>query len=166
MTDWQQPFTVLLTQSQGASVLHETVYENRLGYTDTLVQMGADISSFRQCLGGKLCRFHNTGCNHSIVVKGATPLIGKPITIPDLRAGFAYVMAALIAEGESTITGTEFLDRGHENLTNKLQKLGADISKIPLPKQRAKKDPDLFLYEFSQDLEDESELSALHRLDI
>ncbi|MCB1112984.1 MAG: UDP-N-acetylglucosamine 1-carboxyvinyltransferase, partial [Chlamydiia bacterium] len=52
MTDWQQPFVVLMTQATGSSVVHETVYENRFGYTDTLKTMGADITLFRQCLGG------------------------------------------------------------------------------------------------------------------
>ena len=57
MTDWQQPFVVLLTQAAGSSVVHETVYENRFGYTETLSEMGADITLFTQCLGGKQCRF-------------------------------------------------------------------------------------------------------------
>ena len=69
-TDWQQPFVVLLTQSSGSSVVHETVYENRFGYSETLVEMGADISLFRQCLGGKACRFAQQGHYHSLVVKG------------------------------------------------------------------------------------------------
>ena len=68
--------------------------------------------------------------HHSIIVKGETPLEGKEITIPDLRAGFAYVMAALIATGESTIIGMQFLDRGYEKLVTKLQALGAKIHRI------------------------------------
>jgi UDP-N-acetylglucosamine 1-carboxyvinyltransferase len=95
MTDWQQPFVVLLTQIHGTSVVHETVYENRFGYTQNLKEMGADIELFTQCLGGKPCRFASGGFHHSIVVKGPSVLKGKDISIPDLRAGFAYVMAAL-----------------------------------------------------------------------
>ncbi len=128
MTDWQQPFVVLLTQSSGCSVIHETVYENRFGYTETLREMGADISLFRQCLGGKQCRFASQGFGHSVIVKGATPLVGKDIHIPDLRAGFAYVMAALIASDISTISGLPFLERGYEDLIKKLKELGAEVS--------------------------------------
>jgi UDP-N-acetylglucosamine 1-carboxyvinyltransferase len=133
MTDWQQPFVVLLTQASGTSVVHETVYENRFGYSEMLVEMGADITLFRQCLGGKECRFASKHFNHSAIVKGATPLVGKEIAIPDLRAGFAYVMAAVIATGTSTITGLAFLDRGYENIDSKLHGLGIEVERIKLP---------------------------------
>lgn len=140
VTDWQQPFVVLLTQASGSSVVHETVYENRFGYTETLNEMGADITSFRQCLGGKSCRFASQSFCHSIIVKGATPLVAKEIKIPDLRAGFAYVMAAAIATGESTLSGVQFLDRGYENVVGKLQHLGLEISRVELDK-KVKTDP-------------------------
>lgn len=129
MTDWQQPFVVLLTQATGTSVVHETVYENRFGYTDTLNDMGADITVFRQCLGGKECRFSSHAYSHSLIVKGATSLAGKSIQIPDLRAGFAYVMAAVLAKDETTISGLQFLDRGYENLVSKLCQLGVDAQR-------------------------------------
>lgn len=135
MTDWQQPFVVLLTQAQGVSVIHETVYENRFGYTHTLKEMGADIELFTQCLGGKDCRFASQSHHHSLVVKGPSVLKGKEIAIPDLRAGFAYVMAALLSTEESTISNVEFLDRGYEDLIGKLSALGADISRLSLPKR-------------------------------
>lgn len=128
MTDWQQPFVVLLTQASGSSVVHETVYENRFGYTETLREMGADISLFKQCLGGKLCRFASQSFCHSVIIKGSTPLVGREIRIPDLRAGFAYVMAALVATETSTISGLYFLERGYESLVNKLEVLGANFS--------------------------------------
>ncbi|MDB2614387.1 UDP-N-acetylglucosamine 1-carboxyvinyltransferase [Chlamydiales bacterium] len=128
MTDWQQPFVVLLTQATGSSVVHETVYENRFGYTETLQKMGADIALFRQCLGGTSCRFASQSFNHSLIVRGATPLEGTQIEIPDLRAGFAYVMAALLAEGTTHLSGTKFLRRGYENIVEKLGSLGANIS--------------------------------------
>lgn len=130
MTDWQQPFVVLLTQASGTSVIHETVYENRFGYTETLNDMGADITLFRQCLGGKQCRFASQSFSHSAIVKGATVLSAKEISIPDLRAGFAYVMAALIANETSLITGLPFLDRGYEKLVPKLESLGVDVTRI------------------------------------
>ena len=138
LTDWQQPFAVLLTQATGSSVVHETVYENRLGYTETLIEMGAEISLFRQCLGGTKCRFNAHSFNHSAVIKGPTPLHAKDVAIPDLRAGFAYVMAALMADGVSVISNLHFLDRGYENLEGKLAALGAAIhrftpSEQPLP---------------------------------
>lgn len=129
LTDWQQPFVTLLTQASGSSVVHETVYENRFGYIETLNEMGADISCFRQCLGSRPCRFHNLNFNHSVVIKGTTPLVAKDISIPDLRAGFAYVMAAMLATGTSVLTGVPFLDRGYENLVGKLGSLGVDISR-------------------------------------
>jgi UDP-N-acetylglucosamine 1-carboxyvinyltransferase len=126
MTDWQQPFVTLLTQASGSSVVHETVYENRFGYTETLNEMGAEITLFRQCLGGKQCRFASQSFAHSLIVKGASPLTAKEIAIPDLRAGFAYVMAATLAKGTSVISGLHFLDRGYEKLSAKLCSLGVD----------------------------------------
>lgn len=132
MTDWQQPFAVLLTQSEGFSVIHETVYENRFGYTQTLKEMGADIELFTSCLGNKECRYALSNHRHSIVVKGPTALHAKNISIPDLRAGFAYVMAALLAKDVSTISNVHYLDRGYENLVQQLGMLGADIRRVGL----------------------------------
>ena len=129
-TDWQQPFVVLLTQSNGTSVLHETVYENRFGYTENLKEMGADIELFTQCLGASECRYSQRSFGHSLIVKGPTILQGKEITIPDLRAGFAYVMAALIAPETSVIDGIAFLDRGYEKIDEVLMSLGADIQRV------------------------------------
>lgn len=129
MTDWQQPFVVLLTQAYGNSIIHETVYENRFGYAQTLKMMGADVEVFTQCLGGKECRFASRNFHHSLIVRGPTPLVGREIAIPDLRAGFAYVMAALLAPEPSTLSGVKYLNRGYENLVGKLSSLGADISR-------------------------------------
>lgn len=137
MTDWQQPFVVLLTQASGSSVVHETVYENRFGYTELLGQMGAEVTMFRQCLGGKCCRFESQSFSHSIIVKGPTPLVGKEISVPDLRAGFAYVMAALVATDTSTISGLHFLDRGYEDLDGKLASLGVDVTRTHINEKAA-----------------------------
>lgn len=136
MTDWQQPFVVLLTQTQGTSVIHETVHENRFGYTETLNSMGADIQTFTQCLGGRECRYASQNFHHSAIVKGATPLTSRDIAIPDLRAGFAYAMAALIAPDVSTISGLAYLERGYENIVHKLSSLGANIS-VESPQEAA-----------------------------
>lgn len=130
MTDWQQPYAVLLTQAHGVSVIHETVYENRFGYTKTLGEMGASIELYKECLGGKSCRFAGHNFQHSAIIRGETPLVGKEIVIPDLRAGFAYLMAGLIAEGESTIVGMNFLERGYDNIIEKMQALGANLTRI------------------------------------
>jgi UDP-N-acetylglucosamine 1-carboxyvinyltransferase len=129
LTDWQQPFVALLTQAEGHSIVHETVYENRFGYTETLKEMGADIQLFTHCLGNIPCRFKSHNYGHSIVVKGPTPLISKDIAIPDLRGGFAYVLAALMAPDTSTISGAHYLDRGYEKLVEKLSSLGADVTR-------------------------------------
>ncbi|KPM57244.1 UDP-N-acetylglucosamine 1-carboxyvinyltransferase [Frankia sp. R43] len=131
MTDWQQPLTVLLTQAKGASVIHETIYEDRFGYTRQLNEMGADIALSTSCLGGKACRFASRDFEHSAVVSGPTPLRAADLEIPDLRAGFAYVMAALVAEGSSLIRGTRFLERGYEDPVGKLRSIGALIETRP-----------------------------------
>jgi len=137
MTDWQQPLAVLLTQANGFSVIHETVYENRFGYTKTLKEMGASLELFSSCLGNKECRFQASGHSHSLVIRGPTPLKSKNISIPDLRAGFAYIMAALVASGESTITNVHYLERGYENLVENLQNLGISIQEVLLKDQKA-----------------------------
>ena len=129
LTDWQQPFVTLLTQTEGTSIIHETVYENRFGYAETLKDMGADIELFTDCLGSCPCRFKSQNFHHSAIIKGSTPLKNKDITIPDLRAGFAYVMAALIATGESKLFNLHYLDRGYEDLDIKLMQLGAQIER-------------------------------------
>ncbi|MCB1213084.1 MAG: UDP-N-acetylglucosamine 1-carboxyvinyltransferase [Chlamydiia bacterium] len=144
ITDWQQPFVVLLTQASGSSIIHETVYENRFGYSETLSEMGADISLFQQCLGGKTCRFASHSHYHSLIVKGVTKLSARNIEIPDLRAGFAYVMAGLLADDTSLISGIPLLERGYENIVEKLNDVGADVVKTQIPK-RVMNDPDLLL---------------------
>ncbi|WSY43530.1 UDP-N-acetylglucosamine 1-carboxyvinyltransferase [Embleya sp. NBC_00888] len=133
MTDWQQPLTVLLTQANGASVIHETIYEDRFGYTRQLGEMGANIILSTDCLGGKPCRFASRDFEHSAVVLGATPLSGCDLEIPDLRAGFAYLLAALVADGESTIRGTRYVERGYEDPVGKLTSIGANVSVMPIP---------------------------------
>ncbi|MFN3322657.1 MAG: UDP-N-acetylglucosamine 1-carboxyvinyltransferase [Bryobacteraceae bacterium] len=127
MTDWQQPFVVALTQAKGVSIVHETVYEDRFGYVDALNQMGARIQLYRECLGSRHCRFGQRNYRHSAVVVGPTPLKGARIHIPDLRAGFSYVIAALTAEGVSSIENVQLIRRGYENLFQKLRGLGAEV---------------------------------------
>jgi UDP-N-acetylglucosamine 1-carboxyvinyltransferase len=126
-TDWQQPTVVTLTQAIGISVVHETVYEDRFGYTEDLRRMGAQIGVFAKCLGELPCRFRNRSQRHSAVIMGSTPLVGTDIEIPDIRAGMAQVIAALMAKGESKLSGVHHLERGYEDLWGKLKALGADF---------------------------------------
>jgi len=126
-TDYQQPFMILLTQAEGASVIHETVYEKRFGFVEDLNRMGANIQIYRECLGGKTCRFGQENHRHSAVIAGPTQLHGAEIEVPDLRAGFSYVVAALVAKGKSTLKHIYHIYRGYENFTNKLFALEADI---------------------------------------
>ncbi|HYM21087.1 MAG TPA: UDP-N-acetylglucosamine 1-carboxyvinyltransferase [Candidatus Kapabacteria bacterium] len=130
MTDWQQPWVLMMTQADGLSVVHETVYENRFGYVKELRKMGAHIELYNSCLGGAECRFTTMAYPHSAVIFGPTKLKGADIIIPDLRAGFVYLIAAAIAEGTSTITGIYHVERGYENIQGKLQGLGVAIERV------------------------------------
>lgn len=130
MTDWQQPFVILMTQANGISIVHETVYEERFGYVNELKKMGAEIELYDTCLGGLECRFANTHYFHSAVVKGPTPFHSAEINVPDLRAGFSYLIAGVIAKGESLVNGAIYIDRGYEEIDEKLKSLGADIKRI------------------------------------
>lgn len=125
-TDWHQPFTVLLTQANGVSVVHETVYENRFEYTNALNSMGAKIQLHKECLGSLTCRFGRMNHYHSATILGPTALTPAEIVVPDLRAGFAYVIAALVAEGTSTIKNANLISRGYENFVGKLKSLGVE----------------------------------------
>ena len=128
MTDWQQPLVVALTQAKGLSIVHETVYEQRFGFTDALVDMGAQIQIYRECLGGTPCRFGQRNFNHSAVISGPTPLKGADIRVPDLRGGFSHMVAALAADGVSNVTNVQLISRGYEHFLQKLTDLGADFT--------------------------------------
>jgi UDP-N-acetylglucosamine 1-carboxyvinyltransferase len=130
MTDWQQPFTVLLTQARGMSVIHETVFNDRFGYTQELNKMGADTGLFKKCLGELPCRFKEQEFQHSCVVRGPTPLTAATLDIPDIRAGCSYILAALCAHGTSVVRGIEHIERGYEQLDAKLRTLGAHIERV------------------------------------
>ncbi|MBI2056086.1 MAG: UDP-N-acetylglucosamine 1-carboxyvinyltransferase [Candidatus Sungbacteria bacterium] len=129
MTDWQQPFCVLLTQAEGESIIHETVYEDRLGYTKDLGRMGATIEVSDECLGGSQCRFHGQTFNHSARIAGLTPLKAAKIAVADIRAGMANIIAALIADGESALANIGHIDRGYEKIDERLRHLGAEIER-------------------------------------
>ena len=128
MTDWQQPLIVALTQAEGVSVVHETVYENRLGFTEALVEMGADIVVHNDGLESLTRRVPRRKLEQAAVITGPTPLHGANVRVPDLRGGFSYLIAALTAEGTSRVTNLGIISRGYEHFFEKLEALGADFS--------------------------------------
>ncbi|MFP3901621.1 MAG: UDP-N-acetylglucosamine 1-carboxyvinyltransferase [Acidimicrobiia bacterium] len=130
MTDWQPPLIVLMTQADGMSVLHETVYEDRLVYVEALKQMGSEIELFDTCLGGPACRFNDTNALHSAVVRGVSKLHGAEVTIPDVRAGFSSVIAAAVADGPSLLHGIHHLERGYDDPFGTLQSLGMRVERV------------------------------------
>src|SRR3954447_8482480 len=105
----------LATQAEGAVLLFEKMFENRLVFTDKLVAMGANII---------LCDPHRA------VINGATRLRGAKLVSPDIRAGMAMLIAALCAEGESEIGSIEQIDRGYERIDERLRSLGAKIERV------------------------------------
>ncbi len=133
MTDWQQPLAVLATQAHGLSVIHETVFEERFGYVDALRTMGAEIELFDQCLGGPACRFHETDYLHSAVIRGRSPLIGADIRVPDVRGGFAYLLAAAVADGPSRLSGVGHVERGYHRPVEQFRSLGLVIEEDDSP---------------------------------
>jgi UDP-N-acetylglucosamine 1-carboxyvinyltransferase len=128
MTDWQQPLVIALAKANGVSIVHETVYEQRFGFVDALIDMGAKIQVHKECLGGHPCRFGQRNFNHSAVIMGPVELKGADIEVPDLRGGFSHLIAALTAEGRSTVSNVGIISRGYENFITKLQLLGADFT--------------------------------------
>jgi UDP-N-acetylglucosamine 1-carboxyvinyltransferase len=127
MTDWQQPLMVLFTQAEGMSVLHETVFENRLVYVPALKEMGCEIETFAACLGGAACRFHDTNSVHSAVIRGVSKLRGADVTLPDVRAGFSAVLAAAVADRPSVLRGIHHIERGYHRPFEQFASLGLTI---------------------------------------
>jgi UDP-N-acetylglucosamine 1-carboxyvinyltransferase len=114
-TDFQAPLSVLLTQADGVSTIHETIFEDRMDHARQLVKMGAEI----ELLDERRAR-----------ITGPTPLHGAEVVIADLRAGATLILAALVASGTSVISGIEHVDRGYEQIEAKLVALGAQINRI------------------------------------
>lgn len=114
-TDLQAPMTVFLTQVNGESVVFETIFENRLNYTQDLITMGADITMWDP---------------HRIMIRGPQTLRGHELDGPDIRAGLAFIIAAAIAKGESLINNTYYIDRGYERIETRLQDIGLDITRV------------------------------------
>jgi UDP-N-acetylglucosamine 1-carboxyvinyltransferase len=114
-TDLQAPMAVLLTQAQGVSLVHERVYDNRMLYLGELRKFGAEVAS----------------AGATAIISGGAPLVPANARALDIRAGAALIIAALTAEGVSTITEISHLDRGYGRLDAKLAGLGARIERLP-----------------------------------
>ena len=110
-TDLQAPFMAFLTRANGTGLFTETVFENRFMHVDELKRMGADIK-----IEGR-----------SAIVQGIQRLNAAPVTATDLRAGAALILAALTAEGTTSIRGIHHIDRGYEKVEEKLSRIGANI---------------------------------------
>ena len=116
-TDMQPQITTLLTLAEGASIVTESIFDNRFKYVDQLRRMGADIS-----VDGRVA-----------VIEGTGRLMGAPVRATDLRAGVALVIAGLAAVGTTEVEDIYHVERGYEDLEKKLRSLGADIRKIATP---------------------------------
>lgn len=116
-TDMQPLMTALLSLADGTSIITEGIWENRFRYVDELIHMGANIR-----VDGQVA-----------VIEGVKALYPAPLRAPDLRAGAAMVMAALATDGVSEVDETAHIERGYENIVEKLQALGADIRRVEIP---------------------------------
>ena len=115
-TDLQQPMTSLLCMAQGVSTVSETIFEQRFKHLDELRRMGAKIKLM----------------DRTVLIEGVPELYGAPVTVTDLRAGAALVVAGLMAKGVTEIYETSYIDRGYERIEEKLRKLGAEIRREPI----------------------------------
>ena len=113
-TDAQQPLTAVLTRATGVSIVHESMYDNRLGHINELVKMGAKARAQ----------------GRTAIIEGVEKLTGAPVTVSDLRAGASLVIAGLSAEGTTEIYGLEIIERGYDSIVNKLRSLGANVEVI------------------------------------
>lgn len=114
-TDLMAPMIVLATQAQGATILHDWMYESRMFFVDKLLSMGAKVE---------------IADPHRVLVYGPTKLRGQRLDTPDIRAGIALVIAAIAAKGTSIIDKAELIERGYEDIVERLSSLGAKIKKI------------------------------------
>lgn len=110
-TDLQQPATVLLSTAEGASIIVESIFESRFKHINEIRRMGANVS-----IDGRVC-----------VVEGVERLTGAPVRATDLRAGAALIVAGLMADGQTEISGVQYIDRGYDHIEGKLRSVGADI---------------------------------------
>lgn len=136
MTDWQSLWTVLMTQTKGKSMIHETVFESRFAYAPFLEKMGAKIEFFNPKVKNQEKTYNfdlqddQPDNFHAIRFQGPIALTGTKICVPDIRAGATLTLAALIAKGETILTNISHIDRGYEKLDARLCSLGAKIKRI------------------------------------
>ncbi len=136
MTDWQSLITLLLTQAKGESLVYDTVYTDRFGYTKDLNKMGADIELLQPStldldlvISDDAYDISSKGEPFCVAkVTGPTKLKSSKLVVPDLRAGATFVLAGLAAEGTTELSGYENISRGYENFVDKLISLGAHIN--------------------------------------
>ena len=122
-TDMQPQMAALLCVCNDVSYISESVWDNRFRYVEQLRRMGADIQ-----VEGK-----------TATIKGVEKLMGAPVKADDLRAGAAMIIAGLIAEGETVVSDTQYIERGYENIVEKLTALGADIKRVSYDPDGAEK---------------------------
>ncbi|HAH96326.1 MAG TPA: UDP-N-acetylglucosamine 1-carboxyvinyltransferase [Firmicutes bacterium] len=113
-TDLQAPFAALLSQADGTGIIRETIFDNRFRYVDELRRMGADIKVERD----------------TAIIRGVERLSGAPVEAADIRAGVSLVIAGLMSEGITEVSGVYHIDRGYENLEKKMTQLGASIKRV------------------------------------
>ncbi len=136
MTDWQGPWSVFMTQAEGISTLHETVFESRFSYVSELHKMGAKIEYFTPEIPDPSSYYNFNWADKSVESQQAIRIVGKTelhnavLSMHDLRAGATLVLAALTAKGKSYVHGVEQMDRGYEHIVERLKALGADIVRI------------------------------------
>lgn len=133
MTDWQAPWAVFMTQANGISTIHETVFESRFSYVSELKKMGAAIEFYDPPVADPPA-FYNFNWedrkeeyHQGIRITGPTKLHDAVLSVDDIRAGASLVLAALTATGESYLHNVELIDRGYENLEGRLTAVGATI---------------------------------------
>lgn len=136
MTDWQQPWAVLALLSKGTSTIHETVFESRFSYVSELQKMGAKIDFFHPKVRNPKS-FYNFNwedrkpdSHQAIAIRGPQTLHRAVVEIHDLRAGATLVLSALAAKGESVLFGIEHLERGYENIVDRINNLGGNIKRV------------------------------------
>lgn len=136
MTDWQAVFSVVLTQAIGCSSIVEKIFPYRFQHLDNLQKMNAKIKLFNPIITNPNIYYHFNPENdkpnffHGAKIYGPTKLSASNFVVNDLRAGASITLAALAAEGQSTIEGVEFIERGYEKLADRLRSLGANIEYI------------------------------------
>ena len=115
-TDYKPLFTVMLAVADGVGIVTENLFVGRFRYVDELAGMGADVRTDA----------------HHVIVRRRARLSGAPVRAPDIHAGAALVVAGLVAEGETEVSGVEHIDRGYEDFVGKLQAMGAQVERVPV----------------------------------